>query len=297
MRTKIVAVIPVFGAPADLPETVEELRQQVDEVVLVDDGSHTAEHLTFGPETHLISLEENSGIATALNEAIDVARAREATHVITLDQDSRLAEGHVSRLLDLLSRAGVDGGPIAGAVPGSVGGAPILIGEDGEPFDPIQSGQLIPIGVFDELGGFNADLFIDSVDSEFRLRAGRAGYRYLVDHDLDMEHALGEAVPLRMFGRPVVVLGKQRKALYHSPLRTYYMVRNSVWLSRRYGREDRVWMRRRGRKMTELVVGGTLVAPDRLAQLRAVRAGWRDGRRGTLGPIDAALRARLGGRV
>lgn len=297
MTTKIVAVVPVFGAPESLPATVAALESQVDAVVLVDDGSHTAAQLTFGPNVDVISLESNAGIATALNVAVNHARKSGATHVITLDQDSHLAEGHVQRLLALLQNAVAAGARVAAAVPGIVGGAPVLVGADGEPFDPIQSGQLLPIEVFDAVGGFNVELFIDSVDSEFTLRARQAGYRFLVDASLEMQHALGEAMPLSILGRPLVLLGKQRHVLYHSPWRTYYMVRNSVWLSRNYGRADRAWMRRRNRKMVELVVGGTLLAPDRLVQFSAVRAGWKDGKRGSLGPISDALRKRFRRRV
>ncbi|MFJ2550463.1 glycosyltransferase [Microbacterium sp. NPDC087591] len=297
MTARIVAVVPVFGAPDDLQETVASLVEQVDAVVLVDDGSHTAQHLTFEGDVEVISLAENGGIASALNVAVDRARERGAEYVVTLDQDSRLADGHVRRLLALIEQATAHGVRVAAGVPGVVGGAPVLRGSDGEPFDPIQSGQVIPLAVFDELGGFNTDLFIDAVDSEFRVRARLAGYRFVVDEHLEMAHALGEAVPLQLFGRPLILGGKQRHVLYHSPWRTYYMVRNSVWLSRRYGAEDRAWMRRRNRKLAEMVVGGSLLAPDRLTQLSAVRAGWRDGRRGVLGRISDAQRSRFGRRV
>lgn len=289
----IVAVVPVFGAPPELPRTVSALAAQVDHVVLVDDGSGTAAPMRFGPGVEVVSLAENSGIAAALNVAIEHARARHATHVLTLDQDSSLDDGHVARLLAVLEAAEARGDRPAGAAPGVVGGARVLVGAGGEPFDPIQSGQLVPMRVFDELGGFRAELFIDAVDSEFTVRARAAGYRYVMDEQLSMAHALGEAVPLQVFGRPLVVLGRQRHVLYHSPARTYYMVRNSVWLSRRYGAGDRRWMRRRNRKMAELVIGSTLLAPDRWAQLAAVRAGWRHGRRGALGRIPEDLQARL----
>lgn len=297
MTARIVAVVPVFGAPDDLQETVASLIDQVDAVVLVDDGSHTAENLAFDGDVEVISLAENVGIASALNVAVDRARERGAEYIVTLDQDSRLAERHVRRLIALIEQASARGESVAAAVPGVVGGAPVLRGSDGEPFDPIQSGQVIPVAVFDALGGFNTELFIDAVDSEFTVRARLAGYRFLVDEQLEMAHALGEALPLQLFGRPLVLGGKQRHVLYHSPWRTYYMVRNSVWLSRRYGTEDRAWIRRRNRKMAEMVFGGSMLAPDRFTQLSAVRAGWRDGRRGVLGRISDAQGSRFRRRV
>ncbi|MFJ6427365.1 glycosyltransferase [Microbacterium maritypicum] len=294
MPHRIVAVIPVFRAPENLPRTIESILRQVDSVVVVDDGSRSVETVTFPDRTEVISAEENRGIATALNTAIGRARELGATHILTLDQDSALADGHVERLLTRIEAAESQGVNVAAAVPGVVGGAPVLGDPSGGPFDPIQSGQLLPVGAFEAIGEFRADLFIDAVDSEFTVRAREAGFQFLVDEELTMEHALGEAVPLAVFGRPLVILGKQRHVLYHAPWRTYYMVRNSVWLSRQYGAGHRGWMRRRNRKMAEMVLWGSVLAPDRIAQLRAVRAGWRDGRRGTLGRIRPDVLRRLG---
>lgn len=297
MPHRIVAVIPVFRAPEDLPNTIESILRQVDAVVVVDDGSKSVEGVSFPERTEVISADENCGIATALNVAIGRARELGATHILTLDQDSNLADGHVERLLRRLDAAASQGIDVAAAVPGTVGGAPVLRETGGGPFDPIQSGQLLPISTFDAIGEFNTELFIDAVDSEFTVRARDAGYQFVVDEDLSMEHALGEAVPLSVFGRPLILLGKQRHVLYHAPWRTYYMVRNSVWLSRRYGAAHRGWMRQRNRKMAEMVLWGSVLAPDRFAQLRAVRAGWRDGRRAALGRIPSDVLARLGRRT
>ncbi len=290
MSVKVVGVIPVFRAPEELPETVAALRTQLDAIVLVDDGSHTiSEGMFTGDGIVTAALPENSGIAHALNVAIAEARALGATHVLTLDQDSRIAEGHVSRLLSVLDASARDGLRVAAAVPGVVGGAPILLSDEGEAFDPIQSGQLIPVPVLDAVGPFNEELFIDAVDSEFTARAKGAGYRFVPDVELSMEHALGELVPLSFLGRPLRIGGRQRHVLYHSPARTYYMVRNSAWLDARYRRLLPAWCRLRARKMAEMVWGCVLLAPDRRQQFRAVRWGKRDGRRGVLGKIDAAV--------
>src|SRR6478609_5255966 len=91
MPHRIVAVIPVFRAPENLPRTIESILRQVDSVVVVDDGSRSVETVTFPDRTEVISAEENRGIATALNTAIGRARELGATHILTLDQDSALA--------------------------------------------------------------------------------------------------------------------------------------------------------------------------------------------------------------
>jgi rhamnosyltransferase len=164
---------------------------------------------------------------------------------------------------------------------------------DGHPFDPIQAGQVVRLDVFDRVGPFDESLFIDAVDSEYTLRAWRAGYRYVLVPDSDIGHELGTLVPLMFLGRHLVLGGRPRHLLYHAPFRTYYMVRNSVVLSRRYGRERASWTWRRTRLLSSMIIGGLLVAGDRRAQLVALYRGIRDGRAGIGGRIPADLMARL----
>lgn len=290
---RVIATIPVFRPPSDLGARVRDLLTQVDRVVLVDDGSHSVRDVDIDDDRVIrIDGEENLGIAHALNVAIAEARSLGATHVLTLDQDSAVAEGYVARFLAALDDPARAGQRIAAAVPEIVGGAAVLRDGDDWAFDPIQSGQLVPMTVLDEVGGFDERLFIDAVDSDFTLRAHARGYRFLIVAGERMGHDLGELVPITFFGRQLVLAGRPRHVLYHRPFRTYYMVRNSVHLVREHGRADRAWMWLRVRKMIEMVAGCAILAPDRAAQVRAVRAGLRDGRRGTLGRIDdGTLRA------
>ncbi|KAA9152266.1 glycosyltransferase [Microbacterium lushaniae] len=286
---RVVATIPVFRAPGDLPARVDALRQQVAAVVLVDDGSGSLPSPAFElPGVEQVALEENSGIAHALNVAVERARDLGATHVLTLDQDSTVPAGYVARMLAALRARAASGRPVAGAVPSSAGGAAVLRDMDDVPFDPIQSGQIIPVPVLDAVGPFAEELFIDAVDSDFWLRADALGYSFAVVDEAEIAHGLGELQPIRIFGRQLVLAGKPRHVLYHSPFRTYYMVRNSTVLNRRYAHHRPKWMRRRSRKMFEMVAGCIILAGDRRSQLRAVRAGRRDARRGVLGKIDPA---------
>ncbi|UGS28089.1 glycosyltransferase [Microbacterium resistens] len=288
------AVIPTFRAPEALRERVPELLAQVQTVILVDDGTATTSALGIDdPRVEVIELPENGGIARALNVGFDAARTRGATHVLTLDQDSWIPEGYVERALRALSDAIRRGEEPVGAVPSSAGGTRVVLDREGVPFDPIQAGQLVRMDVFDRLGGFDETLFIDAVDSEYTLRAWQHGSRYVLVPDSDIGHELGTLVPLTVFGRRLVLGGRPRHLLYHAPFRTYYMVRNSVVLARRYGRERRAWTRRRTRLLTSMILGGLLVAGDRRAQLLALREGIRDGRAGVGGRIPDELMTRL----
>ncbi|KXZ59927.1 Glycosyl transferase family 2 [Microbacterium laevaniformans] len=290
----VVAVISVFHAPTALRERVTALLGQVQHVVLVDDGSHSLDLRDVPSErVHQIVLNENMGIAHALNVGVEHARRLSATHVLTLDQDSDVQADHVSELLLALEARGRDGLPIAAAVPGRVGDAKIIATSDGEPFDPIQSGQLLPLATLDLVGGFNEMLFIDAVDSDFTARARRLGFQFMSVDSVSMKHALGETIPLMLFGRHLKFAGKYRNVLYHSPWRTYYMIRNSKYLSLEYSRDARKWVRTRNRRMLEMVAGCLLLGPHRRAQLAAIHAATRDARLGEYGRIPDRVSERL----
>lgn len=296
MSRVVVAVIPVFRAPESLTGRVLDLAAQVDAVVLVDDGTRTAAALAIGAASvHVISLEENSGIGHALNEGIARARTLGATHILTLDQDSTVPPGYVEETFRVLDDAAAAGVRIAAVVPEFVGGARVLV-RYGFAFDAIQSGQLVPLVVLDEVGPFRAELFIDAVDSDFSIRAENAGYRFVIASAAAIGHELGELVPLTVFGRHLVLAGKPRHVLYHAPFRTYYMVRNSMILIREYGQHRRRWMLFRTRKMTEMVVGCIVLSPDRGQQWRAARAGLVDGARGVTGRVTSDRLRLIAGR-
>lgn len=290
----VVAVIPTFRAPAELRDHVQGLLTQVHSVILVDDGTASTHALGISdPRVTVIELPENGGIARALNVGFAAARDSGATHVLTLDQDSWIHEDYVDRALSALESAVARGEQTVGAAPSSAGGTGIVMDRDGHPFDPIQAGQVVRLDVFDRVGPFDESLFIDAVDSEYTLRAWRAGYRYVLVPDSDIGHELGTLVPLMFLGRHLVLGGRPRHLLYHAPFRTYYMVRNSVVLSGRYGRERASWTWRRTRLLSSMIIGGLLVAGDRRAQLVALYRGIRDGRAGVGGRIPADLMARL----
>jgi rhamnosyltransferase len=85
----------------------------------------------------------------------------------------------------------------------------------------IASGCLIPAGVLKTLGGMRSNYFIDHVDTEWCLRARAAGYRLFIVPDAILNHRLGDSTQrVWFFGF--------RHVAHHSPLRDYYMFRNTI---------------------------------------------------------------------
>lgn len=296
-RTRPVAVITAFRAPADLAARALSLADQVEKVVIVDDGSQSLAALGLtDPRIDLLELPGNVGIAAALNRGIERAREFEATHIVTLDQDSALPAGYVAEAIEMLERLTAAGESPAAVVParfGEFGAA--STGSPDHPHDPIQSGQVLPVAVFDAIGGFEEPLFIDAVDTEFTLRARSAGYEFWILPESRLDHSLGEQNPIIVFDKHLSVFGKKRHHYYHAPFRTYYAMRNGLALWRLHPRGHFLWLARRTAGLFWASFLAVALSHDRRAQFRAVRHGFADGMKMRLGPIPERTLAAISG--
>ena len=182
----------------------------------------------------------NFGVAEAINYGIDKAYSFKTTHVVLFDQDSLPAPDMVERLFNNYKKMVSQGIKVAAVGPRysdpRFGNASPFIRLKGlrllradctgllpVPVDfLVSSGCLIEMQSINEIGLMQTSLFIDYVDVEWGLRAGKKGYQCFGICDAYMQHYLGEA-PLTFFGRNIPV---------HSPLRHYYQCRNAVWLYR-----------------------------------------------------------------
>ena len=89
----------------------------------------------------------------------------------------------------------------------------------------ISSGSFYPVSIFDEIGMFIEELFIDHVDTEWCLRAISHGYKIFGVSGVVMDHSLGEGdLSFKFF--------KKFNHPTHKPFRLYYVVRNSLKLYR-----------------------------------------------------------------
>lgn len=243
-------VVTYYPCLLKLREQLDKIVNQVDKVVIVDNGS-TAKLLSglnalsehYVP-LNIISLPVNEGIAYAQNEGIKWAKANGSKFVILMDQDSVPHDGMVSHLLQSYlqykghNSVGAIGPrfivPDSGIVRQHIALEGVSIkqvicdkGSDSVKVDfLIASGSLIPIEVLDHVGLMDSKLFIDHVDTEWCFRAKSMGYELLGDCQALMEHSLGERMQRVWYGKWGVVT-------VHKPFRYFYMFRNSLVLLRR----------------------------------------------------------------
>jgi rhamnosyltransferase len=105
---------------------------------------------------------------------------------------------------------------------------------DGGPATAMTSGTLLPVWIFDRIGYFASEYFIDLVDCEYSLRIRAAGY-FLADSR--------QAVLLHCAGSPkrLTFLGFNFGPSNHNAMRRYYISRNRVAVYRKYFRKFPSW--------------------------------------------------------
>lgn len=225
---------------------LKSLIGEVNCIVVVDNDSKNIEEIqlqidifikSFGLKIYFISKENNVGLGKAQNEGVKYAQTLSATHIILFDQDSILDTGFVKGLIESENELVAQGfkvgavGPIyynekTGEVyPISKYKGPFIerIIPSSEPVEAsflIASGCLISVEVIKKVGYMNEELFIDYIDVEWSFRAKSLGYSVFSSPRSKMKHTIGDN-RTSIFGRSISV---------HSPLRRYYLYRNSIYM-------------------------------------------------------------------
>jgi rhamnosyltransferase len=227
---EVLAIVVSYNGGVKTIDTVKALLAQVRHVHVVDNGSlpdsvERLRQLPASPSLSMTFLEQNLGIAAALNVGVQAARAAGFPWILTMDQDSTIGPGMIAAYAETLRAK-----PEAVFLVPNVHANGVDHATTEGPVDfAITSGSLVRTTLFAEVGPFAEQLFIDGVDIDFCLRTRRLGHAILRVRDARIYHELGERVAAG--GWLARVYAK------HSPLRRYYMYRNHLYLMKAFWRD------------------------------------------------------------
>lgn len=240
---------------------------------------------------HLIRSEKNLGLGAAINCGVEWLAALTPCpeFVLLLDQDSEPLEGSIEELLAKFKQLRA-----AGVNVGCVG--PLLEDSDTSlthgfhqstrwrwkrAYPPVGShelvpcanvngsGTLMPVSLFQQLGGLDETLFIDHIDTEWSFRVAAHGYSLWGVPSAVFNHSMGEeSMRFWLFGWRVWPV--------RSPVRHYYLFRNAVVLIKR-PYVPRVWKFWAVTKLILTAVIMTITGPSRTQQLKNMWIGIRKG--------------------
>lgn len=289
---RLYGVLVTFRRPAALAITLDRLARQdrrLDGLIVIDNAPSDASRAAVagatglaGSVTHL-EMDENvgftGGVAAGMRAVLGFADDRD--FIVVLDDDDPVPYDTIfSELGRFADRMLLDDPMTAGV--GITGGrfdwkrGRIRRIPDGELHGPVPvdhlAGGHVPfyrVEAVRSAGTFYAPLFFGLSEIEFGLRLTRAGYSFYAHGDI-WRTRREEVGRLGIDARPAWRL---------APLswRRYYVLRNSVFMLRRFGRTDtalRVAAMNVGKPLVNLPLEPRLASRHLVTNLRACRDGW-----------------------
>lgn len=247
-REKSCAIVVTYQPDITaLLKLLGQLNKETDFIV-IDNGSpeidRLAESITvYNRCRELVRLDENEGLARALNIGIKWAIDSNRDYVFLFDQDSSLCNLFVSRMIGAYHDANEHSEKGIAALgpriinPQTMRQTPFklfnrlmlrsdrLFADSSTHFIAdflITSGTLLIVKHIEDIGNMKESYFIDNVDLEWCFRAKSKGYDLIGTDDAVLYHAIGE--------RSMSPLVRAGIMAQHNPARTYYSSRNRTHL-------------------------------------------------------------------
>lgn len=284
--SKSIAVVFVLFHPK--PSVLGQIAKFVEAgytiVVVINqaDISIQARLLEMGPQVQVIVNAYNFGLATALNQGMaEVFQIHSIRYVILFDQDSvakvdmpvKLAEefeGLKRYRLACIGPKLIDDKQQRSAYRRHNRQADVL------KFKTIPtSGTLISATAYKAVGPMLDSLFIDGIDHEWCCRAYSQGWQVAISATSSMNHNMGD-VGLNLLG--------EYKPLHRSPIRHYYIIRNTVYLLK-LSYIPIKWRAAEFLKTLRRIVTYMIISTDRAKTFSCVARGIHDGFKGQLGRL------------
>ena len=247
---RVGGVIVTFFPDAGFGARLAAIARETSPVLVIDNSADATVRaalriLCAQHGARLVENPDNAGIGTALNQAFPALRAEALEWAIAFDQDSTPEPGFAAALLAVA---------MASPVPPAAVGANWR--DEARPDEParhlrprralpllfartvardelhdvtcvITSGTLFHLPTAEKLGGFDARLFLDLVDTDFCLRARASGREVRVASAAHLNHRRGAKRPVRLAGRTWW-------PAFMPPARLFLLFRNRLLLFRRH---------------------------------------------------------------
>ena len=283
---RICAVVVAYYPDQNFAARLQIVLPQVETLIVVDNtpGGGCEQQLKQLKEhtEHMVIVENgtNAGIATALNQGLTIAQDFGHKWLLTLDQDTLCHSDIVTTLLQTIATCALNPAVIGAnyldprndthKVPKGI------TTEWLEQKTVITSGCLVDVAIAKRIGGFRENYFIDQVDHEFCLRVRTSGHSVIIARKPIMIHSVGEPN-----GPRIPVFGVLPS---HTPLRKYYITRNSLVTIADYWHLEPEWCARRAIRLLLGLILMSLLEKHRLAKVKAFAAGATDAMLSRMGP-------------
>jgi rhamnosyltransferase len=233
-KSKLYGVVVWYNPTQSELNNIATYVNEIEKLFIVDNSTKDNAamlHECNYPNVQYIPLQQNVGIATALNIACKLALKENAEWMLTMDQDSAFEKGGLEQFINEANtfehqaQVGIFA-PRYSVVGALQNNNPVMKHFKEEKEMVMMSGNLLNLSAYVKVGVFRDDFFIDIVDIEFCWRLLRQKYKIITVCNAILHHALGEGVMVTSF------FGIKKYFDDHIPLRKYYLARNLLYMGK-----------------------------------------------------------------
>lgn len=223
---RLAASVILYNQDESIYKNITTYAEFVEKILVFDNSENPSFDTRLIQANKIIYYSEykNFGIAQRLNQAISYCRDNNYTHLLTMDQDSSFSEKDINKYLELVRNNNET----------NIGMFGVCYDEkckiEKTTFNEIliTSGSIIDISIADKIGGFDENIFIDGVDTDYCLNLFEKGYKTIMNHKIRLNHSLGKSINV------ITPIFKKSKRVIHSSSRIYYLIRNNFYLRKKY---------------------------------------------------------------
>ena len=237
-RMKLLALVTLYYPPAHITDNLLTYAEDVDGLFVWDNtpgGSNYQFPESISHKIVRLRQGENTGIGKALNAAAMFALDNGYTYLLTMDQDSAFTASTFKDYIRIINNDKDSSHfayiPLINAS-GTDSNAPLK-----EAQGMIISGSIFPLRTIQKVGLYLDKFVMDAIDTEYFLRIRRHTGKVMLVPAANLKHELGH--PLRK-----QILIWHPMSLNYSPVRTYYIARNFLYLNKQYAefkRPELLW--------------------------------------------------------
>lgn len=282
---KIAAVVVLYNPTDTVFESINSYIDDVDKLFVIDNSERRnknfLDHLKKNNKVKYIWNKTNKGIAYSYNLVAKKALIEEYNWLLTMDQDSKWPSGMLTKLIQYVENNETDNAGIISPLHKVKGFTLSRFRGSKKVMGVMSSGNLLNLDVYKKVGGFKEEFFIDNVDYEYCLHLYQLGYEVIALGDCVLEHQLGN---IKMIEGEAIAI--------HSPLRNYYITRNTLYLIDMYNDIFPNYMDKRVAEIRNSVIKDIKYGGSPLCYLIYIMRGYIDYKRGKSGKIQSIINSK-----
>lgn len=274
MKSIDAAVVTLFNPNHDILDNILSYLPFVNELIVID-NSKTPCDLSYlfnnFPSVTLLSQGRNLGIAKSLNLALSYAKKQNHRWLMTIDQDSYFDLDQLMIYFSSFHETSKEKLAVFSPLHN-----PKFVKRDNRLFNTnenyvMTSANIINIDIASSISGFDEKLFIDEVDHEFCLRLKKCGYKIVQNHNSFINHMLGDQH------------SKYKVSSLYSYQRLYYMMRNYLYMRKKYRVDNRDFFAERDLYLFKFMLKQLVYSKYKRKTLGMLYVGIRDYRNEKMG--------------